>query len=77
MWARARLIFGPRAAHVAPSALVSIKTPQGCSVEEIQSLEQVIVILFLRFVVVVLLLLVVGLAIRVKERECVKVVFGG
>ena len=49
-----------------------IKPPQGSSAQADQSLEQVVVILFLRFVVVVLLPLVVGLAIRVKERECVK-----
>ena len=32
LWARPRLRFGPRVVHVAPFALVSIKTPQGFSV---------------------------------------------
>ena len=41
-WARARLRFGPRAAHVAPFALVSIKTPLGSSVWPDPELEQVV-----------------------------------
>ena len=42
LWARARLRFGPRAVHVAPFALVSIKTPLGSSVQAEPELEQVL-----------------------------------
>ena len=75
---RARLIFGPRAAHVAPFGLVSIKTPPGVfSLGRSRALASYCNLVFRFIVVVVLLLLVVVLAIRVKERECVSVVFEG
>ena len=57
---------------MAPSALVSIKTPQGSSVEGDPEFRASCCNFVFGFVVVVLPLLVLGLAIRVKERECVK-----
>ena len=72
LWARARLRFEPRAAHVAPFPLVPINTPLGSSVWRDPEFRASCCNFVFGFVVVVLPLLVLGLAIRVKERECVK-----
>ena len=62
---------------MAPFALEPIKTPLGSSVGPDQSFSKFCNLVFRFVVVVVVLLLVVVLAIRVKERECVSIVFEG
>ena len=60
---------------MAPFPLGSINTPLGSSDGADPELWQVCNLVFRFVVVVVVLLLVVVLAIRVKERECVKSYF--